>query len=748
MNENNNQNENIYIKLFNLLKNHEWEKFKKILNESYSEIDINMRDEQNEYLLTYAILYNKFDIIKLLIDKEARIDIVDNEERSILYITIKYGYVDIIKYLLEKNKDNIGINILDIKDRMQKIPLTYAIQSKNINIIKLLLESGSNSNIYDNKGYNSLHHSIFTRNLDITNLIIKYIGNINARCNTGESALHISCNLKLLEISKLLIDNGINVNIVDTVHEFTPIHYIATTNQIELFKYITTKSNVDLNIQDIFGNTALHYAIIEENYPIIEEIIKLDNINFNLWNIDGKIPLHLFLENYNDQYEDILKILIDKSNLSIRDTNGNNSLFYIINLNIWKKYKDIIETKKIDLYGKNKNNIMMYDIIKDKDKDEFIDVVVNSYLYRLKQNPLLWPKEWENVCSREFNITDKEMKKILKKNINNKEDLDKECYKITKKNILENLEKIQQGEMNCQLTSYPTIKNKVCINLSEGENLSICTFTGNTLDVLLGLIYLIEKHPLTCTTLSTEFVENKNIYDFYKSIGILMNSRSEFLNFEIVWVNNKLYLIENFFEKIKKCVGNKSKFIIIPLGIEMKEGSHANYIIYDIDKKIVERFEPHGSTTPPGLYYNPDLLDNILYTRFKELDNDIQYLKPKNYLPKIGFQLLDIFETKKKKIGDPGGFCALWAIWYVDMRLTYNDIEPKELVLKLIKSIRTNNISVKNMIRNYAINVIKNRDEILNSANLDINKWINDEYTDTELDLVIEKIKYKIINII
>ena len=112
----------------------------------------------------------------------------------------------------------------------------------------------------------------------------------------------------------------------------------------------------------------------------------------------------------------------------------------------------------------------------------------------------------------------------------------------------------------------------------------------------------------------------------------------------------------------------------------MKEGSHANYIIYDIEKNIIERFEPHGSTTPPGLNYNPDILDNILITRFKEINEDITYLKPKNYLPKIGFQLLDIFENNKKKIGDPGGFCALWAIWYVDMRLTYQEYDRKKLV--------------------------------------------------------------------
>ena len=48
--------------LFNLLKEHNWEKIKTILSDDNLEIDLNIRDNNNEYLLTYAILYNKLDI--------------------------------------------------------------------------------------------------------------------------------------------------------------------------------------------------------------------------------------------------------------------------------------------------------------------------------------------------------------------------------------------------------------------------------------------------------------------------------------------------------------------------------------------------------------------------------------------------------------------------------------------------------------------------------------------------------------
>jgi ankyrin repeat protein len=105
--------QDIYINLFNKIKNHKYDDFKNILLKN-EDIDVNIRDEHNEYLLNYAILYNNLDIIKLLYEKGAKIDILDNDERSILFTCIKYNYDKTIKYLVEKNNENIGINILYI----------------------------------------------------------------------------------------------------------------------------------------------------------------------------------------------------------------------------------------------------------------------------------------------------------------------------------------------------------------------------------------------------------------------------------------------------------------------------------------------------------------------------------------------------------------------------------------------------------------------------------------------------------
>jgi len=745
----NDVDDDIYIKLFNIVKSNKWESLLNFLKEN-SDIDINIKDKNNNYIISYAVINNRLDIIKVLIKKSARIDILDSDDRTILYYPIKYGYNDILDYLLEVNKELIGVNIINIRDKNSKTPLHYSIVNKNIYALNKLFENGANPNYTDIKGYNLLHHAVFTRDENICKIVIPHIANINMVTLSGDTALHFSCNLQLIDISKMIIDAKINVNIQDYQHEFTPLHYAVNLNLIDLVEYLL-KNNANPNMQDIFGNTVIHYAILEKYYTIIDIIIAQSKfpINFNLYNIDGKIPLHILLENYTSNSDDDLYLekILPYSNLAITNNDGNSCLFLLCALDIWKKYKKDLLLKRLDIYTRNKKNKSVFDIINKNDKDEFIDLIAESYLSRLKFSSDNWKEEWQNICSREFNDTDKNKILLMGKNIKNQDNLTKECLSIIKANILKTIEEIKEGIKKCGVSSYPLAKNKMCINIEEGETIHVCTFTGTTLDILLGLIYLLKTHKNACAPLTPDFYDNENLYNFYKSIGIMMGSRGEFLNFEIIWVSQKLYLVENFYDKIKSCIDKNAEFIIIPLGIELTAGSHANYIIYDVKNKTVERFEPHGASTPPGLNYSPRILDELLESRFKLIDENITYFAPQDYLPKIGFQLMDIFENNKKKIGDPGGFCALWSVWYVDMRLKYKNIECKELVKILIRSIKNQNVSVKNMIRNYAKNIITIRDDILSKVNMDINDWLNDVYTDNQITGIIQYIQNIISNL-
>lgn len=730
----------IYDELFDMLRNHNYNKFIDTVNEltvsnnKYSDsFDINVKDPQHNYFLTYAVIFNNVELIKFLLQKNARLDIIDKYERSILYYPIKYSFYDVINLLLEKNLDNIGISIIDIKDKNKHTALHYAIENQNLKIISILLEYGSDANAFDIRSYNSLHMAIKSRSLEMCKIIMPYISNINSRTNTGETSLHLSCNLQLQDISEFLIKSNINLNIRDYKTETTALHYAVLLGLRDICK-LMIEYDVNINSQDIYGNTPLHYAVSENRVEIFIILINSNlSINYNIWNIDNDIPAHIALKQNKDNMTTYIDSILEKSNMSIQDGDGNTCLYYLIKFNLWKKYKDILIKKRLDCFVKNRKKIILIDEINNKqDKKEFIDMIIESYFYRLKNHENLWYYEWENVFSKKYeNLTNDEKTKykITKTNY------DILCLKFIKDKIYNLEKKIKNNEtINCYDKSFPVKRSVVCIDVKEGEQIDYCTFTGSTLDVLFGLLFLLKKHKNICSTLNKTNIDKKDLCDFYKSLGIIMNSKCESLNFEIIWVHQKLYVMENFYENFEKCMNCNSRFIIIPLGIELKEGGHAGYLIYDSKKKEVERFEPHGSTIPIGLYYNPQLLDELLEQKFKNIDENIKYIRPEEYLPKIGFQMMDVGENWSRRIGDPLGFCALWCIWYTDMRITYSDFDRKKLVNLLIQIIKEKNISFRNMVRNYGQYIVDIRDDILKRSVMDINDWFNDQYTNEQID--------------
>jgi len=308
-----------------------------------------------------------------------------------------------------------------------------------------------------------------------------------------------------------------------------------------------------------------------------------------------------------------------------------------------------------------------------------------------------------------------------------------ECFMLIRNKLKGDIKRYLAGQLEYCQRSYPTNITE-CIDVKEGLMLDVCTFTGSELDVLIGLMFLLKKHPNACSTLGKNHTPNDDMCNFYRSMGLIMNGRCEFINFEIVWIDYKLFMIENFSDLFTTCIKSKARFVIVPIGIELKTGSHANYLIYDKSIKEIERFEPHGGTTPIGFNYNSHGLDDILEEYFKSIDKDIRYIRPQEYIPKIGFQVMDSQEERQKRIGDPGGFCALWSIWYVDQRLTYDTYDRNELVANLFENIKSQGVSYRNLIRNYSRNIISERDKLLKMINIDINDWLNDNYTYTQLD--------------
>lgn len=718
--------------LFKYIKNHEWTKFKSFLQKD-DDIDVNIRDENYNYLIQYVVLFNKIDETKLLIQKGCRLDIIDTDGRSILYIPIKYNYVDILKLLLDFNKEVIGISLIDIRDNFGLTGLYYAIIFNNENTFDLLIKEGSSLTIKDKKGNDGIHTAVQYRRLNFVIKIINKKVNLDTYNNMGDTALHLACTLNYTNIAKELINNGANINLQTFKERASPLMYAITQENMEIINILLSKKNINLDLQDAYGNSALHIAIIEKTNKIINLLIS-NNLNYNLVNLEGNTALHICLSDINTETKldriDYLNKLVENTNLNIQNNEGNTCLYLILKKQLWILSK-ILETKKCNFFISNNQGEVIFDLY-DKKSKEFeiiLKIATTSYYNQLKNKASdIWKLEWENFCAKD----DKE--KLLK--LTKIKDAKQES--ICKSLISEYIIKDKK--------SIPSLKNNnIDVKLDAGIPVYFCTYTGSTIDIISGLLYLQKIYSNLESCLSKNLISNPPILNYYEKIGLDGNFNIEFLNFEILWIYQKLFFPINFDTILEENLKNKKiRFIALPLGIEMASGSHANILIWDKDLNQVERFEPSGSYYPYLLNYNPQLLDQLLENKLTCFDKKLKYFRPSTFIPVISFQQFEINENYScKKIGDPNGFCAIWCNWWVNMRVKYSDIDREKLIYKLLNKIRQDNISFKNLIRNYAKIISDFRDGILKKINIDINDWINDQYTKEEfLDLNQEFEKY------
>ena len=144
------------MSIIELIKNKNIKELEKIIKNDPS-INLNIKDENYNYFIYYILLYNVEELIDLILTRSIRLDILDTDGRNILYIPIKFSYLNILKKLIIKDKNNIGVSILDIKDKLGLTALHYSIIFNNYDAFLLLLENNANFLINNTQYLNSFH---------------------------------------------------------------------------------------------------------------------------------------------------------------------------------------------------------------------------------------------------------------------------------------------------------------------------------------------------------------------------------------------------------------------------------------------------------------------------------------------------------------------------------------------------------------------------------------------------------------
>lgn len=720
--------------LFIKLRNNKIDSVIKYISDN-SDLDYNIKDDAGTYLIFYIITTNNVTLLDKILQTNIKIDVYDSDGRTILYAPIKYGFTNVVETLLKYSENTVGIPIQSIMDDNSNIALHYAIMFKNIECFNLLAPI-SNCASVDKNGNNALHHATMTRSLHFVEQIYQLNNYTNIQNNSGETPLHIACRTSLPDIANYLITRKSELNIQEYHLQSTPLHYACYSGNDKIVSMLLD-NNVDVNIQDFDGNTPLHYCVMHDKINVAHLLLthhsSINKININLFNINLQLPLHVAFDNLPDNLHTYIELLLPKTNLNFQNKLGISCLHELCRLALWKKYAGILRIKKLDIIIRDFNDMRPIDYVDKKSTNEFIDIIVDSYLHILNAKGKQWPTKWENECKHLFGSNSThDLPEIL--DATKKGDLVK-CKNSVKTKILS---LIDTKQWKCNEKTYPMKeKSSKCIKLDFDERITINTMIGTSLDILCGLLYLIQKHKNIKVGLEGIQITDMSKCDFYKKNIVPGTGTFECIleKYFITWYKNMLH-IDPIVKKITTDNINSQNidFIVLFIRLIHRNGEgHANILLYSKKINEIERFDPFGSG-----YDNE--LDVKLDKYFSDIIPKVKYVSPRDYMSTVGFQKIDVSESQNEYIGDPEGYCVAWSLWYVDMRITFPNITRTKLIKYIMQQIGEKHMKYRSIIRNYSRNITKIRDTILNKAELDVNQYVNGEYGIDDGEKIINEI--------
>ncbi|XP_058649463.1 caskin-2 isoform X1 [Onychostoma macrolepis] len=204
-----------------------------LLLEAQATVDI--KDSNGMRPLHYAAWQGKADSVLMLLRAGASVNGAAQDGQIPLHLAAQYGHYEVSEMLLQHQSNPCTVN------KAKKTPLDLACEFGRLKVTQLLLSSNMVVALLEGNGRDNTPLHLASRNghKDIIRLLLKAGIDINRTTKSG-TALHEAALYGKTEVVKLLLDAGIDVNIrntynqtaLDIVNQFTTSHASKEIKQL------------------------------------------------------------------------------------------------------------------------------------------------------------------------------------------------------------------------------------------------------------------------------------------------------------------------------------------------------------------------------------------------------------------------------------------------------------------------------------------------------------------------------------
>lgn len=252
--------------------------------------DINKCNSALDTPLLAAIRSNRLDAIPLILNKKNDRRLIDEEGRIALRLVFESKDLNLLKLLL--TKDNINLPVTDDG----YTPLWHAVKINRLEFIEHIIEKGGDVNIRNLSGMTLLmfassqkHKSgvgAINNSCEIIKLLIEHNAPLQDQDSKGCTALHYACSGGCFECVNLLFRED-SLNLL-TARGQTLLITATSGNHPEIVDYLV-KKGANLDQADLQGYTAFHYACSLGHMEVLKQVL----IDVNKATTNGLTPLIL-----------------------------------------------------------------------------------------------------------------------------------------------------------------------------------------------------------------------------------------------------------------------------------------------------------------------------------------------------------------------------------------------------------------------------------------------------------------------
>jgi ankyrin repeat protein len=292
-----------------------------------------------------AVQKGNLSLVKAALEEyPGQIETLNASQSTPLIVAASFGYIQVVSLLLDKGAD------IQVVNKWGRTALHYAVEGAHLETAKLLLKKGINVDGHKDFLYTPLHLASDQGLEKMVNLLLSEGANVNIQSSSGYP-LHRAANGGNTNIILMLLKGGADINAV-TSRGWTPLHQAASSGRYEAAK-VLIENGINLNTMDKWGATALHWAVRsgDREAEKVALLLLKYGVETNTFAIDGSTPLLTAVKQGKDK---AVKLLLEKgADNSVKDGTTQRTMLHFAGIHGYGEIASSLIKSKIDIHAQD-----------------------------------------------------------------------------------------------------------------------------------------------------------------------------------------------------------------------------------------------------------------------------------------------------------------------------------------------------------------------------------------------------------